>query len=114
MEAVKEATEAVEVDAQPGPVDQNNADEFDSASSKPERLSIEQVAVQGVKDWFGKCTEGEKLGALLLVGLLENNQALGNEILADLHSQATRLNAEAEPDGLYLVGLVQGLSLTKD
>ena len=111
MDAVKEATDADKGEGQPTASDPA---ESDLAADGNNKLSIERVAVQGVKDWFDKATEGEKLGALLLTGLLANNQSLGNEILADLRSQATRLNAEAEPDGLYLVGLVQGLSLAKD
>lgn len=111
MDAVKEATEAIASEARPA---ENETDESELATDTSNQQSIEQVAALGVKGWFAKCTEGEKLGALLLVGLLESNQSLGNEILTDLRSQATRLNAEAEPDGLYLVGLVQGIATAKD
>jgi len=72
---------------------------------------IGQKATEAIRDYYERCSPGEKLSAVLLHTLLCYREELGNELLTKLRESLTMASLDEDPDGHYLGGLVHGLIL---
>lgn len=81
--------------------------------SSNKAVDISDNAKREIKSYYQRCSPGEILSALLLEILLsgESDKDFGNEILADLEERIIREDMDVDPDGPYLAGLIQGLTL---
>lgn len=73
-------------------------------------LSFSEQFAQELLDFFSRCTDGEKLAAVLLWTVVSTDTGLGNEILSSLQANVRRGVGE-DPDADYLVGMVQGMEI---
>ena len=81
-----------------------------TANVEPKTLG--DKAIDDVKRIImGSSTVGEKLAVLLFGELLGKNGDLANEILNQLRNDFGKIDTDQDETGIYLKGLIQGLSL---